>query len=132
MASKVFANFTSSKDNTLEAFANQDLPFELLVESLSPNRDLGSSPLFQVMFGLQNALKQSHKLPGLSMSNTSVENGTAKFDLSLVLHEEGQQISGAIEFTTDLYDLHTIQRMIEHYQVLLENVLDYSEEKSAI
>lgn len=117
------------KDNTLEAFANQDLPFELLVESLSPNRDLGSSPLFQVMFGLQNALKQSHKLPGLSMSNTSVENGTAKFDLSLVLHEEGQQISGAIEFTTDLYDLHTIQRMIEHYQVLLENVLDYSEEK---
>lgn len=117
------------KENTLEAFANQDIPFELLVERQSPNRDLGSSPLFQVMFGLQNALKQTHKLPGLSMSNTSVENGTAKFDLSLVLHEEGQHISGAIEFATDLYNLETVQRMVEHYQVLLEHALEDPEEK---
>ena len=67
----------------LEAYAHQDVPFEKLVEELQPERDLSRTPLFQVMFVLQNAAAAELELPGLQLSRLELENTTAKFDLTL-------------------------------------------------
>src|SRR5205814_2303115 len=84
----------------LGAYAHQDLPFEKLVEELQPQRDLSYTPLFQVMFALQNAPREALQLSGLTLSSLEVENQTAKFDLTLFIWEEGEGLSGALEYNT--------------------------------
>jgi hypothetical protein len=88
----------------LEAYAHQDLPFEKLVEELQPERTLSHSPLFQVMFHLQNAVTESLSLSGLSMSQLEVELQTAKFDLSLSMAESEEGLIGTFNYNTDLFD----------------------------
>src|SRR2546425_12822323 len=75
------------REVALQAYAHQDLPFEKLVEELRPERDRSHSPLFQVMFILQNAPREPFELPGLTVSPLTVDSGTAKFDLTLSLTE---------------------------------------------
>jgi aspartate racemase len=71
------------REVALGAYAHQDLPFEKLVEELQPERRLNHSPLFQVMFALQSVPRYSLELSGLSLQTLAVDNGTAKFDLTL-------------------------------------------------
>ncbi|MCP5052898.1 MAG: amino acid adenylation domain-containing protein, partial [bacterium] len=113
---------------TLEAFSHQDIPFEYLVEQLNPSRSLSHSPLFQVMLVLQNAPEEELKPSGLNISFPKPEYATAKFDLTLSVTE---QVDGFIcnwEYSTDLFRPDTITRMIEHFQVLLEGILDDPEQ----
>ena len=86
----------------LGAYAHQDLPFEKLVEELQPERSLSHSPLFQVMFVLQNAPSTSLTFEGLSASPVRIEAETAKFDLTLSMSEEAEGLKGALEYSTDL------------------------------
>ncbi|MCP4664638.1 MAG: non-ribosomal peptide synthetase, partial [bacterium] len=79
----------------LGAYAHQDVPFERLVEELQPDRDMSFSPLFQVMFVLQNAPRAAVETAGLTLSSFPSEVGTAKFDLTLSLQESGTGVSGA-------------------------------------
>jgi len=110
------------REVALKAYDHQDLPFEKLVEELHPERNLSHSPLFQVMFVLQNTPKQVLELPGLSLSSLEVESGTAKFDLTLSMTETELGMQGSLEYKTDLFDTSTIQRMLGHFQILLESI----------
>lgn len=111
------------KKVTLSAYAHQDLPFEQLLEALKPDRNLSHSPWFQVMFILQNA---SNASPPLKHLTTQIERGdstTAKFDLTLTLRDRGEDIRGIVEYSLDLFEAETIQRMIGHFQTLLTAVV---------
>ena len=111
------------REVALGAYAHQDLPFEHLLEELQPNRDLSRTPLFDVMFVLQKASSTELKLPGLALMPLEVDNGTAKFDLTLELQESGTSIKGRFEYNTDLFDAGTIARMIDCFQTLLASIV---------
>ena len=103
----------------LDAFAHQDVPFDRLVDELQPQRDLSSSPLFQAMFVLQNAPAPELTLAGLNLAVTELDNGTAKFDLILSLEELDGELHGWIEYSSDLFDLPTVERFSAHFKNLL-------------
>jgi hypothetical protein len=104
----------------LEAHGHQDLPFEMLVEELAPQRSLGQTPLFQVMVTLQNAPVSALVLPGLRVAEVEVERGTAKVDLALFVTEERDGLECELEYGSDLFDGVTVERMLGHFLGLLE------------
>ena len=107
------------KEASLGMFANVDMPFERLVEDLAPTRDQSISPLFQVMFLLQNTPREELRLAGLTLRPVDIQIGVAKFDLTLGMCESGELLEGWFEYNTDLFDPSTIERMIGHWQQLL-------------
>ncbi|MBV9788328.1 MAG: amino acid adenylation domain-containing protein, partial [Chloroflexi bacterium] len=115
-----FADLVSRVRTTaLGAYAHQDLPFEMLVEAVQPARDLSRSPLFQVMFALQNTPRTTIDLPDLTLEAFGVEQQTAKFDLTLSVSDTPSGLYAALEYRTELFDPPTIARMAEHFQTLL-------------
>lgn len=108
------------RETTLEAYRHQDFPFEQVVDALSLPRDPSRSPLFQVMFVLQNADLPKLKLPGLEVEPMDFETGIAKFDLSVTLAEEDGRIKGTVEYNTDLFDEESIHCLIRSYQTLIQ------------
>ncbi len=110
------------RQSSLGAFGHQDVPFERLVEELRPVRDMSRSPLFQVMLVLQNAPANMMDLPDLTLQVLLIDSGTAKFDLTMTLAEQPAHTVGSIEYNTDLFDHATIERMIGHFQILLEQI----------
>ncbi|MEH2455994.1 condensation domain-containing protein [Nostoc sp.] len=112
------------REVALGAYAHQELPFEKLVEELQPERDLSHNPLFQVMFILQNAPIPSIELPELTLHPLEVDSGTSKFDLKFSIWESSEGFNGSLEYKTDLFDDKTIARMIEHFEILLRNVVE--------
>ncbi len=112
------------RETTLKAYEHQDLPFEQVVEALQPQRALSHSPLFQVMFVLQNTPNQGAvELPGVRLSQLEQENTIAKFDLTLSIAETAQGLVGAWEYNTDLFDGSTIERMATHFQNLCSAIV---------
>lgn len=110
------------RGNLLDAYAHQDLPFEYLVEQLHPERNLSHNPLVQVMFVLRNTAEPKLDLPGLTATPLNSNFSTAKFDLTFYLDDNRDQIDGAIEYSTDLYDRPRIERMVGHWQTLLTSI----------
>jgi len=108
----------------LEAYAHQDIPFELLVEALQPERNLSHSPLFQVMFVLQNAPLPDLELVGLNSTMLELESVTTEFDLRLEFIETASGLSGKLEYNTDLFARATIERLAGHLQTLLTGIVD--------
>ena len=106
----------------LEAYAHQDLPFDKLVEVLQPTRDLSYTPLFQVMFALQDAPKLA-SIPGLSLKEFKVDPQIAQFDLSVCIENTADKLIATFEYNTDLFDDATITRMVSHYQNLLAGIV---------
>jgi amino acid adenylation domain-containing protein len=107
----------------LGAYAHQDLPFEKLVEALSPRRDLARSPLFQCFFALQNAPLGRLRLGALSLQPEPLDTATAKFDLSLLLLErEDGGLEGTVEYRRDLFDHTTVERLSRRWTALLRQV----------
>jgi amino acid adenylation domain-containing protein len=111
------------KEIALSAFAHQDMPFEKLVEELRPERSTSRPPLFQVMFILQNAPREALALPGLTLRTLEIDPGTTKFDLTLGLHEGKDGLRALLSYSTDLFDAVTMERFLEHYEVLLESAV---------
>jgi amino acid adenylation domain-containing protein len=112
------------REAALGAYDNQDLPFEKLVEVLQQERDPSRSPLFQVWFALQNAPMGALKLSGLTLSFVDLVPTTAKFDLSVSATFLAEGLHHAWEFNTDLFRETTIERMMQHFEVLLESIAD--------
>jgi amino acid adenylation domain-containing protein len=115
----------------LGAYAHQDLPFERLVEELQPERSLGNSPLFQVMLVLQNTTQAMLTLGDLAVHPLVVAGETAKFDLTLSLTEKTEGLRASLEYSTELFDAGTIERLLGHYRVLLEGVVAYPDRRVA-
>jgi len=111
------------REGLMGALAHQDVPFEKLVEELDPRRDLSHHPLFQVVFILQNAPMPPLVLPNLTLETVEIDNGTAKFDLTMFLMDEADGLSGWVEYNTDLFDADTIRRLRAHYETLLESIV---------
>lgn len=111
------------RDVALGAYAHQDVPFEKLVDELQPDRNLSQSPLFQVMFILQNTPKLALELSGLAIEPWDIDNGAATFDLTLSLQETPQGLAANWEYNTDRFDAETIERMQGHWQTLLEGIV---------
>ena len=120
---------TRVRSATLAAYAHQDLPFEKLVEEIQPERDLSYSPLFQVMFILQNAPMPALELLGLSLSPLEFDSATAKFDLTLSIEDTEFGLKGSLEYNTDLFDATTINRMAGHLLSLLEGIVAHPEQQ---
>jgi amino acid adenylation domain-containing protein len=105
------------------AYAHQDMPFEKLVKELKPDRDLSYSPLFQVMFALQNLPRVEQQLDDLSIESLRVESGTSMFDLTLFATETTDRLITSWEYNTGLFNADTIERMSGHFQILLEGIV---------
>jgi non-ribosomal peptide synthetase component F len=112
------------REVALGAYAHQDLPFDKLVEALNPERKLSHSPLFQVKLVFQNAadLSQTLRLNGLSVKSLGGETRKAKFDLLLTLTETAHGLHGSMEYSTDLFNPGTIERIISLFQTTLQNI----------
>ena len=110
------------RDETLDAYQHQDLPFEMLVDALKPDRSLSVHPIFQVMFVMQSAHPRAPAVPDV-FDAASVPSGKSRFDLTLSLVEGQGQVTGAIEYNTELFDGTTIERMAEHYRTCLEDAV---------
>ncbi|WP_066501828.1 non-ribosomal peptide synthetase [Abyssisolibacter fermentans] len=110
------------REVALEAYMHQDIPFEKIVEKLKPERHADVSPLFQVMFSLQNTPAKVIKLPELTLRSIEVHNESAKFDLYLSIEEKKDGLNASFEYKTDLFDDKTIQCISEDYQTILENI----------
>lgn len=117
------------REVALGAYAHQDVPFEKLVEKLQPQRNLSYTPLFQVMFVLQNAHSLEIELPSLTLSTLESDSGTAKFDLTLYMAETASGMIGSVEYNTDLFEPQTIQRLAEHFQRLLSGIVANPEQR---
>ncbi|MBN1204929.1 MAG: amino acid adenylation domain-containing protein [Myxococcaceae bacterium] len=110
------------KEVTLGAFAHQELPFEKVVELLQVPRHPSHSPVFQVMFVLENAPQEPLQLPGLTVAPMTLRTRTAKFDLTLSLWESNGGLSGHLEYSTDLFEEETMRRLVARFRRLLEGV----------
>ena len=106
----------------LNAYANQDVPFDRLVDELRPPRDLSRSPLFQVMFVFGNVPLSATEDAGLSVEMLRVDPGTSKFDLFLMLLPREGDIEVTLEYNTALFDAATTEAMLRHYEALLRHV----------
>jgi amino acid adenylation domain-containing protein len=111
------------RQTALDAYEHQDVPFEKLVEELNPTRDPSYHPLFQVMFVLQNAVSERVNLPELQVTYLKLEQVTSKFDLTLVVEEEDQQLSCTWEYNSDLFDPTSIERFTQHFCTLLSGII---------
>ncbi|WP_017653095.1 non-ribosomal peptide synthetase [Fortiea contorta] len=111
------------RETALAAYAHQDLPFEQLVKELQPERTFSHTPLFQVMCVFQDTPLSALELPGLTLAPLMIDNGTAKFDLTLYLEDTKQELIGFLEYNSDLFHPDTINRMVEHFQTLLAGII---------
>ena len=111
-----------ARQTALDAYAHQDLPFEQLVEALQPQRSLSHTPIFQVMFALQNAPMEPLKLPDVTFNWLPLDSEIAKFDLFLSMEETASGLSGFWEYNRDLFEAATIHRMLNHFTLLLETI----------
>lgn len=120
-----------TQENSLEAYTFQDLPFEMLVDHLQPERSLSHSPIFQVMFAIQNLHLQDYELTsGLRLNPYEVHSHTSKYDLTMFISEESEQcLTMALEYNTDLFERGSAERMIRNYEMIIESIVKYPEQR---
>ncbi|MBL8300772.1 MAG: amino acid adenylation domain-containing protein, partial [Rhodanobacteraceae bacterium] len=112
------------KETTLAGQSHQDAPFEHVVDALQPTRSLSYSPVFQVMFALQNAGSNGIALDGLYIQVETIGEGdTAQFDLALSLQDAGGAFVGVLNYASDLFDAATAMRWARHYACVVEQLV---------
>jgi acyl carrier protein len=111
------------REVVLGAYANQDMPFDLLVDALHRDRDVSHMPLFQVMFSLNDQAPRLN-MAGLTVYPMPVGSKTAKFDLTLFMEETDRGFSASLEYNSELFEPATIERMLGHFETLLRGIAD--------
>lgn len=111
------------KATVLDAFSNQDAPFDLVVQHVNPVRSLSHSPLFQVMLVWQNLRGERLEIEQLSLRLRPVQTRIAKFDLTVILEENATNPSGVFEYNTDLFDEATVERFSRNFIAALEYIV---------
>jgi amino acid adenylation domain-containing protein len=117
------AVLTQVQQTTQAAYDHQELPFERLVEALRPERNLAYNPIVQVVFALQNAPMGDFELPGLQVTLADLDVKSTRFDLEFHLWESQDRLHGFCIYNRDLFDASTIERMVGHFQVLLQGIV---------
>ncbi|HKV40343.1 MAG TPA: condensation domain-containing protein, partial [Blastocatellia bacterium] len=120
--SRVSELLSRVRDVTLGALAHKRLPFEKLVERLNPSRSLSTSPVFQVWFDLLKSPPGDIELPDLSFTAFGIETNASQYELMLELAHAAAGLKGCLDWNTDLFDRQTIERMADHYLMLLEDL----------
>ena len=110
---------TRVRKTALDAYSHQDVPFEKLVETMHPDRDLSRTPLFQAMLVFQNTPVGDFSLPAVQMKPVDIQNDIVQYDLVMSLQQAGESLSGVLQYNTDLFDKQTIQRWVKHFESLL-------------
>ena len=110
------------RETAMGAFAHQDVPFDKLVEELQPKRHRSRTPLFQLLFVMENVPEATLRLPGLTMTPMPNQGNTARFDLALFVREQEDGIVAKWTYKTDLFDRSTIHRLANQYRALLESI----------
>ncbi len=113
-----------TRDSAFEVYAHQDLPFEMVVESINPQRNLSYSPIFQVTFQVRNYPLEDTRLAGLEVEEIDFDPGISPFDLSFEVAEKAGRLSGKLIYNIDLFDRETISRMAGHLETLLGGIVD--------
>lgn len=108
---------------TLDAYAHREMPFERLVRALQTRRDPSRLPLFQVKLVLQNDPPVPLELPGLTLEPMPFENRTAKFDLLMTIVNQGEELTGSLEYRTDLWNGGSVARMLHRFESLLREAV---------
>lgn len=116
----------------LGAYAHQELPFERLVEELRPQRDLSRTPLFQVMFLLDNTPLETLKLAHMQVNPIEFDGKISPFDLSLHMEERVDGVRGSFEYNTDLFEETTIVRITECFLQLLRGIVARPDERLSL
>jgi amino acid adenylation domain-containing protein/thioester reductase-like protein len=117
------------KQKSLKVFENQDISFEELVEELEPERSINITPLFQVMFVLQNEPMPVIEKKDIKIIPIDIHNGTCKFDLLLNIFEADNGLVTSFEYSTALFNKETIKRLLRHYKILLENIVENPDQR---
>jgi amino acid adenylation domain-containing protein len=117
------------QETALDAYHYQDMPFEKLVEEINPARDMSHTPLYQVMFQLDNAPLPAWHFSGLQLIPLQIDSGMSQVDLSMTCWEAGGLLKGTLEYSTDLFHPSTINRMILHYKILLDDIIAHPDKK---
>jgi amino acid adenylation domain-containing protein/non-ribosomal peptide synthase protein (TIGR01720 family) len=113
----------------LDGYSHQDVPFEQIVETIQPPRSLSHSPVFQVLFALQNAPQSELHLPGLTLSRQPIAHNAVPFDLTLSLQESGEDIAGSFSYAMDLFDAATIERWSGHFKTVLAQMVKGAQQR---
>ncbi|MDI1475045.1 non-ribosomal peptide synthetase [Polyangium sp. y55x31] len=124
-----FELLAQTKKRSQEAYANQRLPFEWLVEELNPERALSHNPLVQVIFALQPASMADLVLPGLDVREIAIDVHIVRADIEVHLFERGDEVAGYWLYDADLFDRGTIDRMIGHFRTLLRAAAERPESR---
>lgn len=111
------------REITLEAYANQDLPFEKVVEMLNPDRNVTHAPLFQVKLIINHAPGDGLALPQLQLKSLNPERTTAQLDITLQLWETSAGIGGWFNYNTDIFDAATMTRFATLFEKILSAVV---------
>ena len=119
------------REAALSAYANEDVPFEKLIEAEQTRRDTSRSPLFQVFFNLLRFADHRLEEANLRLHAIDIDRGTSNFDLTLYAIEVGEQLSFALNYNTDLFDAETAARMLAQLAALLEGALADPERRIA-
>ena len=120
-SSRVFSLIGRVRKRALKAYAHQAAPFDRLVQELAVRRDPARNPLFQVMINMHNAPPSGAVFPGIETVTIPVRTPTSKLDLTLILRVREGRLGGEWEYSTDLFDEETIQRMAAQFETLLES-----------
>ena len=112
-----------TRRTAIDAYAHQELPFERVVEALDAGREPGRPPLFRVMFSLQNTPAPTIHSPDLSLTPLATPSGASKFDLTLFANERPEGLRLTLEYSSDLFDPSTVDRMLDHLGILLEAIV---------
>ncbi|HHV28103.1 MAG TPA: amino acid adenylation domain-containing protein [Clostridium sp.] len=117
------------KKTCLEAYENQDIPFEYLMDELNIKRELGRNPLFQVALSFQSITDDTIKIGDAIVEKMNFEKKGAMFDITLLLYDRGHSVDGWIEYSTALFNADTIERFSEHFINLLSEVAENSNKR---
>ena len=90
---------------------------------MKPKRDLSRTPIFQVVFNLQNSPMPNLEIPGLEIDTIEIDRGVSQFDLTLMMSKSEGQCRGTVEYNRDLFEPATIARMFQSFEMLLEGAL---------
>ena len=116
------------RQTAIEAYTHQDLPFERVVSIADSDRDKSRAPLFQVMFVLQNAPMPPLRSTDLSLTPLTLPSETSKFDLTLFATEVPEGLRLTMEYSTDLFDAATVDRMLARYGLLLKQIVSHPDQ----